>query len=75
MNYSASIKIGDGYKTVFKLKDGKYGPQLSIHREVLVSLLKDTSQEWLNFNVKDWDQGSSKPEPVQDLAPNDQVAW
>jgi hypothetical protein len=71
MEYSASIKIGEEYKTVGTLKDGKYGPQISIRRDLLIELLKDKDKEWLNFNIKDWSNNSSAPAESKENPPTE----
>lgn len=57
-DFSLSIKVGDAYKTVANLKQGKYGPQFSFSpegRAVILEWLKKPQAEWLNLNLKEWD--------------------
>ncbi len=65
---SVSIKVGDTYKTVINIKEGKYGPQLAFSpdfRPVLLEWLKAPEAAWLNMNIKVWDDKPSTQQSGQ----------
>ena len=65
-DYSLSLKVNGEYKTMINIKAGKYGSQLAFtpdFKPVLYSWLKSGSNEYLNFNIKDWGDKSEAAKP------------
>lgn len=55
---SISMKVGESYKSMMNIKQGKYGPQLAFSpdfKKVLITWLKSTDESWLNFNIKEFE--------------------
>ena len=54
---SVSKKIGEEYKTLITIKEGKYGPQLSFSpdaKKVFAKWPQNPEAQWLNMPIKVW---------------------
>lgn len=55
---SVSMKVGESYKGMISLKEGKYGKQLAFSpdfKKVMINWLKSPDDAWLNFNIKEFE--------------------
>jgi hypothetical protein len=61
MEQRVKAKIDGKYKTLGKIKEGKFGPQLSFKKTEELKQLWFAEGDWLNFNLYPDEEPKNKP--------------